>query len=269
MRFHSQNLNCDRRDDPIGSRFWRGRAWIYSNRSRYDELLHWEWHLWKYARNFAITVTAGYGDSDAGVCFHLCLPWLFSFYLVFPFVRRCRETKTGIGIHNGGFWIYPLTDELECHSDYPWWKKAICFDFPWGYKHYLTEILEHKANLPGLAKTVWHDKGKDFLGTFDDRKRAENTVSEIYDYTYTLKNGETQHRKATVHVERMTWRMRWYPLLPFSRSRTSIDVAFSDEVGEGTGSWKGGTVGCGYEMLPGETPLETLRRMERERKFDR
>lgn len=47
----------------------------------------------------------------------------------------------------------------------------------------------------------------------------------------------------------------------------AIDVQFSDEVGERTGSWKGGTIGCGYNMLPGESPLDTLRRMEAERKF--
>ncbi len=34
------------------------------------------------------------------------------------------------------------------------------------------------------------------------------------------------------------------------------------------GSWKGGVLGCGYEMKPGETPKQTLRRMERERVFN-
>lgn len=46
-----------------------------------------------------------------------------------------------------------------------------------------------------------------------------------------------------------------------------IDVDFDGEVGERTGSWKGGTVGCSYESRPGETPVQTLRRMERERRF--
>jgi hypothetical protein len=44
-------------------------------------------------------------------------------------------------------------------------------------------------------------------------------------------------------------------------------IEFNDEVGERTGSWKGGTLGCGYNLLPNETPLECLRRMEKERKF--
>jgi hypothetical protein len=49
--------------------------------------------------------------------------------------------------------------------------------------------------------------------------------------------------------------------------RTSIEVGFDDEVGERTGSWKGGTIGCGYDMLPDESAVQCLRRMERERKF--
>lgn len=47
----------------------------------------------------------------------------------------------------------------------------------------------------------------------------------------------------------------------------SIDVEFNAEVGERTGSWKGGCIGCGYQMNPNETPLQALRRMEAERKF--
>lgn len=249
--------------------FWRGRAWLYAQRERHHEMLHIEWSFGKYARDFAITATCGYGDSDAGVCLHLCIPWLFSFFIVFPNVYRCRESQSGIGIHNGAFWIYPFSDQHESRHDHPWWKKTYAFHFPWTFKHHLTEILEHKANLPGLAKTVWHDKGKKFMDSYDDRKAAEKSVAETYDYTYTLKNVEVQKRTATVFVTRMTWRMRWWPLLPFKKVSTSINVEFSDEVGEGTGSWKGGCTGCGYDMRYGETPLECLRRMELERKFTR
>jgi len=33
------------------------------------------------------------------------------------------------------------------------------------------------------------------------------------------------------------------------------------------GSWKGGTLGCGYTLRKNETPLECLKRMEVERNF--
>lgn len=275
MRYHSQNLNEDRRGDPKGSMFWHGRAWFYGRREPQSELFHIEWLFGKYARDFGIHATFGYGDSDAGVCLHIGLPWLFSVYLVLPYVCRCRESQTGIAIHNGAFWIYPFTDQHESRRDHPWWKKNYAFHFPWTYDWYSTEILEHKANLPGLAKTVYMERKKPRLGSgdwrrdFDARKDAAKLVSETYDYTYTLKSGEVQRRKAAVYVDRMTWRALWWPIIPRQQVRTSINITFDGEVGEGTGSWKGGCTGCGYDMLHAETPLECLLRMERERKFDR
>lgn len=38
-------------------------------------------------------------------------------------------------------------------------------------------------------------------------------------------------------------------------------------LGARRGSWKGGCVGCGYDMRPEEAPKETLMRMQRERRF--
>lgn len=83
-------------------------------------------------------------------------------------------------------------------------------------------------------------------------------------YTYTLRSGELQKRTAFVREESRLWVRPWFP---YRRLEKSISVDFDDEVGERTGSWKGGVMGCGYEMKPGETAQETLRRMERERLF--
>jgi hypothetical protein len=90
------------------------------------------------------------------------------------------------------------------------------------------------------------------------------TEPETHPYTYTLRSGEVQHRTATIKVERRTW-TRWW--LPFKRVSRSIDVEFSGEVGERSGSWKGGCTGCGFPMLASETPVQALRRMEATRKF--
>ena len=53
---------------------------------------------------------------------------------------------------------------------------------------------------------------------------------------------------------------RWLGYLaPTKRSR-SLDIAFKSEVGPEKGSWKGGTLGHGIEMLPGETQEQAMRR---------
>ena len=110
-------------------------------------------------------------------------------------------------------------------------------------------------------------KGKERKNFYED-KWNDILWSETYPYKYTLKSGEVQKRKATVKVDEREWRRRAFKWLTFfNKISRTIDVRFSDEVGERTGSWKGGTIGCGYDLLPNETPLECLRRMEKERKF--
>jgi hypothetical protein len=99
-------------------------------------------------------------------------------------------------------------------------------------------------------------------------KRDPEPYAERYSYTYVLRNGTVQERYADVSKRRhiITWRAfkafgwpRWI--------KESIEVQFNGEVGERSGSWKGGTIGCGYDLRPGETMETALRRMERERKF--
>lgn len=96
------------------------------------------------------------------------------------------------------------------------------------------------------------------------QKHVVLTDPETHPYHYKLKSGQVQERTATIKAETRRWTRPWFP---WSMTRKTIDVQFSDEVGERSGSWKGGTIGCGYEMNRGETPVETLRRMERERAF--
>lgn len=264
MRYHTQNLN-ERGDKVAGSMFWHGRAWLYG-KQRYDEMMHAEWMFGRHARGFAAYGEMGAGENNSGLTLHVCLPWIFSVYLCFEGVKQCRQPhKTGLAIHSGGFWTYVFTNEDDSRSDDPWYAKNRCWNFPWTLKHHLTEILTHEA--PTLAQPIWDDRGKSFMAGWDDRVAAEKTVAVTYPYTYVLKSGTIQRREARVFVDRMTWRARWWPLIPIRKVRTSISINFSEEVGERTGSWKGGCTGCGYDMLPDETPLMCLRRMERERKF--
>lgn len=51
------------------------------------------------------------------------------------------------------------------------------------------------------------------------------------------------------------WLKHFYPV----KIRRSLDLRFSDEVGPEKGSWKGGTIGTGCDMLPGETPEQAFR----------
>lgn len=167
--------------------------------------------------------------------------------------------------------IYSTWDECEYpeygsyyHSDalvLCWNMKKKFLHMPWDMEWVRTSNLrkdgtwEHEVN--GDRKSFYDDKWKEIIW------------HETYPYTYTLNNGTVQKRTATIKVEEIECRPRWFMWTSIFKSVSkSITVEFSDEVGERTGSWKGGTVGCGYNMKYGELPEQTLRRMEKERKFN-
>lgn len=267
MRYSSQNLSDGRR-----AKFWNGRAWLHLGPQPRDRTIHWEWSFGRFARDFSATVSIGTDDSDDGILFHLCIPWVFSVFVGMNGVLRCRESKCGIQIHNGGVWVHFLSFVMESATkEDPWYRHYWHFEFPWNLTWYSTEILVHEPNTNG-SKVVWRETEKNrkpFLETYEHRRSVEESVSKDYPYAYILKNRTIQNRTATVFVSRMRWRARWWPLIPKSKTSTTIDVKFDQEVGEETGSWKGGCTGCSYEMKYGESPERCLSRMEHEREFGR
>ena len=185
-----------------------------------------------------------------------------------------------------------LQAEVETPSDWHSHRRAwfrfgigigsIVFSFPWP-KRWRVVPDEHQCSGPTYGFHFYQDLLWVRWGKSTGRPRKDPQIAiympwawkhrehkilgdaESHPYAYTLRSGEVQHRTATIRPESRRW-TRWW--LPFRMVRRSIDIEFSDEVGERSGSWKGGCLGCSYEMKPGETPLETLRRMERERVFN-
>lgn len=71
--------------------------------------------------------------------------------------------------------------------------------------------------------------------------------------------------RATCRVQEREWRFgtgwfKWLSLFRAPRIHRSLDLEFSEEVGPEKGSWKGGTLGHGIEMLPDELPEAAFRR---------
>lgn len=170
----------------------------------------------------------------------------FTFYIHLPYLAN-PESHFGNERAWGFYWI----DSSLC-LEWGQWRKYL--HMPWEWAHVRHEVLYPD----GLRKPVG-----------DSWDKEDGRVIETHPYTYTRKSGEVQEREATIYTEEREWRWRWFKWLPFPRRiRRSISIDFNQEIGERTGSWKGGVVGCGYSVKPGETPLETLRRMESERVFN-
>lgn len=144
-----------------------------------------------------------------------------------------------------------------------WGRKFTIWYYPWSWSFYKTwERIETRRIFTTDKSYEWIEVPKFLI------ESGRLATWYVYNYSYQLENGEIQKRIATYYVSKMVWRWHWLPFLPWPRkTHVSINVNFNDEVGERSGSWKGGTIGCGYEMLKGETPEECIKRMERERKF--
>ena len=70
---------------------------------------------------------------------------------------------------------------------------------------------------------------------------------------------------ARTRMEEREWRFgakwcTWLSLIRKPMIRRSLDIDFSEEVGPEKGSWKGGLMGTGIEMLPGEGHEAAFRR---------
>lgn len=175
-----------------------------------------------------------------------------SVYLKAPMLLRQRPSTED---WNASFGFSATKESLQFH-----WRTACkVFFWPWEWKFVQNEIMDVNR------RVILVDRAGDRM-SFDVVQAAEAQASSSYPYTYTMRDGTVQHRTALVHVSRTTMKRKCFPF--YKKRTTYIDVEFNDEVGERTGSWKGGCVGCSYTLHRDETPLQCLRRMESERVFD-
>lgn len=90
------------------------------------------------------------------------------------------------------------------------------------------------------------------------RDSLERAAFSITDY-------DGEQIAVETYVEEREWRLgtgwfRWLGFFVPKKQRRSLDISFKSEVGPEKGSWKGGTVGTGIEMLPGESQEQAFRR---------
>lgn len=100
-------------------------------------------------------------------------------------------------------------------------------------------------------------KGKFF--EFCAMKQACPTVKFVFE------DFDGERIVATCTVEEREWHrgegwFKWLRLFWTPMIRRSLDISFSSEVGCEKGSWKGGTIGHGIDMLTGETPRQAFER---------
>lgn len=199
---------------------------------------------------------SGDGPHHFGIGIHLIYP---SFYIPIPYFRTWKKYGE----------IFPMwgSHTFDRSIHFSWGGKTKLLHFPfvnteWGHTEHLLKNMKwyRRTDKARLGDNNWR-KEYDFL--------KANKYIETYPYRYLLRSGKLQTTEATCSVERTVRYYRGLKWLKWPKIEDyCIGIDFKDEVGERSGSWKGGCTGCHYEMKPGERIQDALKRMEGERKFD-
>jgi hypothetical protein len=141
-----------------------------------------------------------------------------------------------------------------------------CTHLPW------TQWRFHRFSLYDLA-------GAEFFTEFEADRRARTKASATrlgYEDQYAAQAAmpkavflvddfDGQRLTVTTHIEEREWKFgegwfKWLSLFRKAKVRRSLSINFDKECGPEKGSWKGGTMGTGIDMLPGELHEAAFRR---------
>lgn len=99
-------------------------------------------------------------------------------------------------------------------------------------------------------------------GNWDAWYKLRQEMPKVY---FKLQDYDGTEIVAECYIEEMEWLkgdgwFKWLSLFAKPKVRRSLDMHFDKELGPGKHDWKGGTVGMGCEMLPGDTPQMAFER---------
>lgn len=191
----------------------------------------------------------GYSIYHDTANFNFHFLWL-QIFLKAPVLITFREGTedwcASYGVHTFGTGIH-----------FNWRTEGKIFHLPWAWAHVRSSVFDgNGSKRPEIAE--YGD-----VKLYKDGRHVEK-----HPFIYVLRSGEIQNRIATIYGTEMEWRWHWFKWLPWPRMiQRSISISFDDEVGERTGSWKGGVMGCSFDWKNGETMKGCLQRMQHEREF--
>lgn len=212
-----------------------------------------EWYVgWK-SRTFEVTYRShGYESMNAEL--HISM---FGWHSMFRLPWKCKESilwreekKYGVSVHDNTVFFH-------------WGYDLKGWDIP--FVNYGTAVRWDRYCGPEEFVDIPSNWGKHPYRTGYDGG-CEKPSTWTYNYTDPYDGKVVPCR---FWVEELEWRPKWLRWTKrFAKVRRFIEVEFSEEMGPRKGSWKGGTIGCGFNMLKGEHPTETILRMQKEYKFD-
>lgn len=210
------------------------------------------WKDWKFELSYH---KCGYFDghpeihiSMFGLHSVIRLPWINK-----EWMEECDSPKWGIAIHDNIFWIF-RGGKGNMNGGCKWWA----WDIPFFSKIHVKHAVE---TMSGMVDS-------ESLGSKDPYVHYSDDFRVVKRHTIYIDSYDNSPIGCTYWREYREWRPKWLTWTSlFATKRNYIEIEFEKEVGSQKGTWKGGVMGCSYDLLPGETPEECIRRMEKERKF--
>lgn len=170
-----------------------------------------------------------------------------------PFYFESHERELGFTAVEGALHVYygRQTHDSETTKSKLWF-------FPWRehkmIRHSLYDLEgDHFATLPEWG--FRHKNGWE----------VRNAIEEVCPtQKFAFKDFDGEDIIATTKIEEREWQRGKgvFRLFYLGRNKVnrSLDLQFSSEVGKRKGSWKGGTIGHGIDMLPGELHAAAFKR---------
>lgn len=231
-------------------------------------------HFWifTYARagwnRTSVVLDSGGGENDEGAARNSVViymfGWIVRFYIpaVIKPYREFVDTSKYSWSTNGGYWqthskeygfslseggFFQIYLGAQTHDSST--TKSWCKHLPWTqWRHIRNTVYDKNMNIVFEEKNGKRNKA---LDKYEIVHAMDKAKFQIKDFDGEIINAE-------VHVEQRQWKFGegWFKWLSFFRKdvlRTNIEINLDKEMGPEKGSWKGGTIGLGFDMNTDES----------------
>lgn len=212
----------------------------------------------RWSKTFAIRVSSGDRDDPDNYLLIAGFGWALRMRLprlISPAGKHMEyEREFGVSLSDmgNGYDFLQVFFGPQTHDSTT--TKSWCKHLPW--KQW--RCVRHSVYHPDGTHFFTEERGGDFRVWMEKKEACPSSNFGFEDF-----DGEMI--VATCIIEEREWHrgegwFKWLRHLYTAKIRRSLDIRFSAEVGPEKGSWKGGTVGHGIDMLDGETPRMAFER---------
>lgn len=155
------------------------------------------------------------------------------------------ERRYGITLGEGGF----VNIHYGRYTDDSSTEQRKSYFLPWmQWRHVRFSLYDT------TGAHFWTQKTQRGFRQYDERSAMEKLCPGV---AFGFRDYDGEYIEANTHIEEREWRRgekwcKWMSLFWPKMVRRSLSINFDKETGSRKGSWKGGTLGCGINMEPGE-----------------